>query len=170
MSGANELLKMLSGAPSVGAASKIRGLVPQAGQAKPASVENAEFAELLSRAQSGELRSGVPVTVDSDAGVSLSETDLAMLTLAADKAEAAGIRRAVVLTGDKALILDVQSRSVVGKADMKDGVLSGIDGVIRIGADGAAEEVSGTLPVPSGFVGANPSLASLLDARKSAKP
>ncbi len=171
MSGANELLRLLSGGPSsVGAASKIRGVGPQGGQANPANIENAEFADLLERVQSGELTSGVPVTVDDDAGVSLGEADLAMLTVAADKAEAAGIRRAVVLTGDQALILDVHSRTVVGKADMKDGVLSGIDGVIRIGVDGAAEAVNSTLPLPSGFVAANPSLASLLDSRKPATP
>lgn len=167
---ATELLRMLGGgAAGVGAASKIRGVTTQGGSAGSAGVENADFAELLQQAQSGTLSSGVQVSVGKDAGVSLSDTDLAMLTLAADKAEAAGIRRAVVLTGDQALIMDVQTRTIVGKADMKDGVLSGIDGVIRVGAGGAGAEVEKTVPPPSGFIASNPSLAAVLDARKPGK-
>ncbi|HEX2253130.1 MAG TPA: dethiobiotin synthetase, partial [Thermoanaerobaculia bacterium] len=49
-----------------------------------------EFADLLRRAASGELVSGVPVSVDRDAGVALSEDQLARLSLAADRAEAEG--------------------------------------------------------------------------------
>jgi hypothetical protein len=62
---------------------------------------------------------------------------------------------------------------VVGKASIKDGVVGGIDGVIRL--DGATEGATGdegtaggeVLPVPKGFMATNPSLAAVLDARRS---
>jgi hypothetical protein len=147
----------------------MRGVGAQGGQPPGPRVDDAGFSDLLARAQAGELTSGVPVTVDKEAGVSLSDADLAMLTLAADKAEAAGIRRAVVLNGDQALILDVHSRTIVGKADMTDGVLSGIDGIIRLGADADAAEVNRTLPLPAALVGSNPSLDAALEARRRAR-
>ena len=162
---ATDLLRLLgSRVTGVGGASKA-GASPSASSS---GLESADFAELLQKAQSGELTSGVPVSVAKDAGVTLSDTDLAMLTLAADKAETAGIRRAMVLTGDQALIMDVQTRTIVGKADMKNGVLSGIDGVIRVGASGGAD-VEKTLPPPTGFIGSNPSLAALLAGSGAAK-
>jgi hypothetical protein len=165
-SGPPDYLRLLgTGASSVGAASKIRGVGPRADPAAAPGVEHADFADLLARVQSGDLSSGINVSVDDDAGVSLNETDLAMLTLAADKAEAAGIRRALVLVAGQAVIMDVHTRTVVGKADMEGGVLSGIDGVIRLGDEGDASGSGKTLPVPSGFIAANPALAAALSAR-----
>lgn len=165
--GSSDLLRLLgSGAGSVGAASKIRGVTSQGGQQGATGVEQAAFADLLERAKAGELSSGRPIEIDDDAGVTLSDAEMAMLTVAADKAEAAGIRRAVVMTGGQAVILDVGSRTVVGKAESEDGVISGIDGVIRLGADGATE-VDTMLRPPSGFIGENPSLLAAMQARQS---
>ena len=86
------------------------------------TIEASEFTELLEKARTGQLASNRQVTLDSDAGFSLSDVDLARLSLAADKAEAAGIHKAVVFLDDKALLLDVQSRKVLGSADLSSGV------------------------------------------------
>jgi hypothetical protein len=162
MSAANELLRMLgSGTGNVGAASRVR---PGSPAGVNAPIDGAAFADLLAQAQNGELASGTPVVVDDDAGVALSDAELQQLSLAADRAEAQGVRRALVLSGDKALLLDVQTRTVLGQAEVKDGVVSGIDGVIRLGGAGAAAGAD-LLPVPSGSLAAHPSLASLLLSR-----
>jgi hypothetical protein len=160
-----ELLRLLASGPgSVGAVSRVR---PVGGQTPggSASVEGADFAELLRRAEDGELTSGVPVTVEKGAGIELGEAELLKLTLAADKAEAAGIRRALVFTDSQALIMDVQSRTIVGAAEMKDGVAAGVDGVIRLGAGPSSVEAERVLGVPGGFAASNPSLAALLGER-----
>jgi hypothetical protein len=156
----SELLRMLG----VGAAAKTQ---PRATQAsRPPGVENAEFADLLAQVESGGIASGLKVSIDRDAGVSLTDGELAALSVAADKAEAAGIRRAVVMKGGEAMILDVHTRTIVGKAEIKDGVLAGIDGVIRLDGAGAADV---SLPVPSGFMASNPSLAAAIEVRKGGK-
>lgn len=156
----SELLRMLGVGPTA-PVSKAR-----AAGGKSDSIENAAFADLLARVEKGEIGSGLTVSVDRDADVSLNDVELAALSLAADKAEAAGIRRAVVLRDGEPLILDVHTRTVVGKADFTDGLLAGVDGVIRLDGHGDAE-VSDKLNVPSAFVAANPSLAAALESRKA---
>ena len=168
-----DLLRLLgAGAGNVGGVSKVRavGNPLEAGE-----LDSAAFAKLLEQAEAGQVSSGIAVTIGKDAGVSLSEADLQKLAVAADKAEAAGIRQALVLTGSQALVLDVHTRTIVGKASIKDGVVGGIDGVIRLeGATGGAMGDEGAaageiLPVPKGFMAANPSLAAILDARRSSE-
>lgn len=169
MSGDPDLLRLLSGgASSISAVSRVRPVGPSHGSAA-AGIDAAEFADLLKRAQNGEISTGLPISIDKDADVTISETDMMRLSSAADKAEAAGIRRALVFTDSGAMILDVQTRTIVGKADLKDGIASGIDGVIRLG-NGPAEVTRGDqiLPVPPSNVAAsNPSLASLLNDRRA---
>lgn len=113
------------------------GAVPGAGVAARQSTAASEgaFTELLRKAQAGELTSARPVTISSDAaraGVKLSPDHLAVLSAAADKADAAGVRTALVMIGDQALKLDVGNRTILGPADPADGVLTGIDGVINL--------------------------------------
>ncbi len=107
---------------------------PRAVQAPAGSprADEGAFAELLKRAREGTLASNRPVSVEKSAGVALSEEQLARLSLAADRAEAAGLRTALVLIDDRRLILDVHQRSVVGVAAPEQGVLDGIDGVIDL--------------------------------------
>ncbi len=107
-------------------------------------VQSGEFSDLLSRARNGTLSSNKPVTVKADAGLKLSEDQLARLSLAADRAEAAGLRKALVTIDDQRVILDVQQRTVLGNAGTLDGVLDGIDGVI---------DLSGSLVPPAGKPG-----------------
>lgn len=162
MSTANELLRMLgSGTDNVGAASRVR---PSSAGSQGTAIDGASFGDLLAQAERGELSSGMEVSIDADAGVELSGAELAELSKAADRAESEGVRRALVLSGDKAMILDVATRTVVGEAEVKDGVVAGIDGVIRLGAQGKDAEPE-LLRVPHGNAAAHPSLADILASR-----
>jgi hypothetical protein len=127
----NQLLRVLGSS-----AGSLRPVAPGASRAPGAKgwtpIEHADFARLLEQAQAGSLSTGLPVTVEKDAGVSLSEEELAQLSVAADKAEAAGIRSALVMLDGKSVLLDVHTRSVKGAADLSSGLLSGVDGVINL--------------------------------------
>lgn len=128
------------------------------------AVQPGDFSALLKQAQAGELTSSTPVTVAPDAGVKLSEDQLAQVSLAADKAEAAGIRTAVVLLEGQAVMLDVGDRTITGPAQFGDGrVLTGVDGVINLAPGSAAGAGSASiLPLPAGSALQNPSLLDAL--------
>lgn len=122
-------------------------------ESKPALIEGEPFAELLKQAERGDLSSHRRVSVENGSGVVLNEAQSLALSAAADRAEAAGVRRALVMLDDQALLLDVGTRSVVGKAEFSKGVLSGVDGVLKISsstqsANGAAGSPA-LLRVPS---------------------
>ena len=141
------------------------GGTPAGGAA--ANIEAGQFAELLKQAQSGELASSRPVTIENDCGVKLSDDQLAKVSLAADKAEVAGIRSAVVFIDGQALKLDVANRTVTGPADLSSGVLSGIDGVINLSPALFAKSNAATIvPLPSQTT-PGLSLASLLADRET---
>ena len=148
------------------------GISPVAGAAPRPLAPTGEgaFTQLLQKAQAGELSSARPVTVSSDAlraGVQLSPDQLAVLSAAADKAEAAGLRTALVLIGEQAVTLDVGNRTILGPADASGGVLGGIDGVINL--TDRSLGAPGQRPAPSvGFPGwslTTPGLESALNPR-----
>lgn len=129
-----QLLRLLAGGHAAGdvAGSPRRGPEPTG------------FAELLRLAREGEIASGLPVMVPEDAGVTLTESQLARLAAATDRAQAAGAQTALVLIDGMALTLDVGARRIIGRAEFgSDGVLASVDAVIRVpdepaeGADGA---------------------------------
>lgn len=145
---------------------------PVTGSGQPtaaAALAEGQFADLLRRAQSGELASSRPVTLGPDADVALSDDQLARIALAADKAEAAGMRTALVLIDRQPVILDVPSRTITGAADVGPGtgeLVGDIDGLINLSPDLlAAPEGPAILPLPSS-AGAGASLAALLEARE----
>jgi hypothetical protein len=130
------------------------------------SVASGQFADLLRKAQSGELASSRPVSIAKDAGVKLTEDQLAQISLAADKAEVAGIRSALVVIEGQAITLDVANRLVTGPADLDAGVIGGVDGFINLSTQllSGAEKSAG-LSMPA-TTGAGPSLATLLASRE----
>ncbi len=148
----------------------------QLGQAAPAArvagapqgpaVQAGEFADLLQSARDGTLVSNRPVTVAQNAKLTLSDDQLARLSLAADRAEASGLRRALVTIDEQRVVLDVQNRTVE-PATSENGVLEGIDGVIDLaGALIPESEKTFTVQPPAHLE--NPSLARLL-ARQNEK-
>jgi|CXWL01.1.fsa_nt_gi hypothetical protein len=98
-----------------------------------AEIGGASFAELLGKVKAGEISSGLPVVVSKDAGIELTEDQLARLAHAADKAQAAGVTRALVELDGKWVMLDVGVREVTGIAELsEDGAaLTGFDGVVK---------------------------------------
>ncbi len=127
ISESSQLLKMLgAGVRRTGGAEE---LAPRAGQG---TIEGAAFTELLKQAENGDLSSHRRVSVENGAGVVLNEAQALAVSAAADRAEAAGVRRALVMLDDQALVLDVTTRSIVGKAEFSRGVMNGIDGVVKI--------------------------------------
>jgi hypothetical protein len=141
---ANEMLRALGSGVRPAAAGAAAGTGKTGTRA---AIEESGFADLLQSARSGEISSTRRVTVDLAAGVSLTDEELSQLAAAADKAEAAGIRRALVFVGDKPLVLDVQTRSVVGKAELSYGCVTGIDGAVRVGGNQGTQDAQ-VLPVP----------------------
>lgn len=126
-----------------------------------AAIEGLRFQDLLDKANSGEIGSGVPVRIAGNAGVKLTDSQLQRLSAAADKAEAQGAARAVVLIDGMALTLDVPVRTVTGMADTgSTGVLAGIDAVITVAPE-SAPQAQRPLPLPSAQF--NPSLARVLE-------
>lgn len=143
----------------------------------PAAAPGAAFADLLSRAQAGEIASERPVSISDDAaaaGVKLDAQQLARISAAADRAEVAGIRNALVLIDGQALTLDVANRTITGAAtasgDAGPGVVAGIDGLINL-TPGLLKtpEKPDIVPLPS-LSGASPSLAAILQKREAPAP
>jgi hypothetical protein len=151
-----ELLRLLGSicAPGKGAASK------------GPSAATGDFASLLDAARAGQLKSERPVEIAKDAGVQLTDDQLARVAVAADQAEAEGLSRALVIIDGKAFKLDVSMRTITGPADLATpGITAGIDGVVAIPSD--ADGGPQVTPMPRG-IPANPSLLNLLASR--AKP
>jgi hypothetical protein len=125
------------------------GALPAPGGALTAGqIQQSGFAELLSKAQSGQVESGLSITVAPGSGLNLTAEQLARLSQAADRAQAQGLREALVLIDGMAVKLDVFSRTVTAKADLNaGGVMSGVDGVVVApgGAGGAGPTAT---PVP----------------------
>jgi hypothetical protein len=132
-----------------------------------------DFASLLQSAQSGQIASGREVTLSKNSGVNLSADQLHRLSAAADRAEAMGASRALVLMDGQALTLDVSSREVTGQIDPQSGgLLNGIDAVLGVppvaghdASPGGLAAAPGALPLPlPGSAGANATLLRALSA------
>ena len=140
---------------------------------RPDQIAGADFGTLLQKARAGGLARGREGTLARGCGVSLTDEQLKQLSLAADRAEAQGATRALVMIDGKAIKLDVAMREVTGAADLAaGGVLTGVDAVITMpGAAGRARPGAEpeVLPLPGRTQVRNPSLLSLL-SRGAAPP
>jgi hypothetical protein len=114
-------------------------------------IEGPSFQDMLASATSGGVSSGLPIRVARSAAVDLTASQLTRLSAAADRAEAAGASRALVLIDGMVLQMDVGLRTVTGKADLNQTkVLNGVDAVVTV------ETEAGDLPVytPAPMAGA----------------
>lgn len=118
--------------------------------------------------------SGLPVSVASGAGLELSAEQLSRIALAADKAQAQGANRALVMIDGQALQLDVGVRQITGKVDLNStDVLSGVDTVVWAGGSTDAAKSGGAAGNdPSNLRlkelnGWNPSLLRVLSERSA---
>src|SRR5689334_705012 len=79
---------------------------------KPGQVESAGFADLLAAAKGGNVQTGLNISIAPNANVTLTPEQLARLSSAADRAQAAGLHDALVLIDGQALKLDVFTRTI----------------------------------------------------------
>jgi len=97
------------------------------------SIEHLSFGDLVDLMESGKLGVGQPVHVSDD--VELDESERTALVQAADHAQAAGSRRAVVLLGSRSFLLDVAARRVEQPLEVDPesdwpNVVTGVDAVV----------------------------------------
>ncbi len=111
----------------------------------PADIGSGSFSQLLGTISGS--GSGLPVSISAGAGVELSSEQLQRVAMAADKAQAQGASRALVMIDGHALQVDIGTRQITGKVDLNStDVLSGIDTVVWAGgsSDGAKDGATTT--------------------------
>ncbi len=143
-------LRLLTG----GGQSRVQDAEPQ--------MDAASFADLLAQAQQGELETGLPISIARGLDLDLSDAQLEELSKLADQAEAAGLTNVLVLVENSVgevggLLLDVQGRTITGVAEPTQKVISGVDGVLRLGEKAEADR--GPVPLPTAGLYARSRLA-----------
>lgn len=78
------------------------------------------FANLLNAAQAGHVQSGRQIAASVELDPPLEASQFERLAAAADQAEAAGAKTALMLIDGRALVLDVAKRSITGELTAKD--------------------------------------------------
>ena len=145
-----QLLKQLEPAVRPGAA-------PAPGRSPQAPLERRSFDELLALVSRGSMHSGRPVTIDEAASLKaeLEGDQLPRLAAAADRAEAAGAQRAVMLIDGRGLVMDVADRIVTAELGAgRGGHLVDIDAAVYVAGEAdeaeagssASGPVAGVLP------------------------
>ncbi len=123
-----KLLSRLAGASTPGAGASVGASVGAGGAGQSGDA----FAALLGQARAGQIETEQVVSVGRAVGLSLSPEQQQRLGGAVDKAQAAGLSRALVLMDGMALVVDVQNRSVQEQLSNQSGVLDGVDGVVSV--------------------------------------
>lgn len=148
--------------------SGVRALAPARAASPAKGEEPGAFAAALEKARAGDVRSGIPVRVADGLPLELTADQLERLGAAADRAEAHGASRALVLIDSMALTVDVATRTITGTVDLA-GVtaVAGIDAVIT--APGGASAPLPVVAPPAPGPGVNASLNRVLsDAERAA--
>lgn len=107
---------------------------------RPASrpVEESGFKELLNKARAGGVPSGIEARVADGVAMTFSPEQMKRLTIAGDKAEAAGASRAMILMDGLALTMDVGTRTIIQATNATSvGVVGDVDAVLS--ADSQAD-------------------------------
>lgn len=111
----------------------------------PTLFESRSFDELLHGAAAGQVRSGRPVQVSESVHPSLDAAQLERLGAAADRAEASGARRALMMIDGRGLVMDIATRSV--SSEMKPGDVGGVlqvDAAMVVGGEEHAPTSKGS--------------------------
>lgn len=97
-----------------------------------ADVSKSGFADLLTAAKSGELKSGETVTVRKGEQFTLSEDQVERLAAIADRAELSGASKALVELDGQWFSLDIGKREVAAASGPAHGdVVTGFDSIVR---------------------------------------
>lgn len=124
------------------------GITPTGRADRSAKSGSTEFASMLDAARSGEIRSGLTVTADPNAGIQLSPEKAETLSRIADIAQAQGIERVLVTDGGTQYLLDVERRTLTASPPAgPDGIITGIDAAVDLdGASGSAQSSQDLVP------------------------
>lgn len=124
-------------------------------------LEQQPFGELLASASAGLIESGRPVTAHAQATGRLDPAQLSRLASAADRAEAAGARQALLLVDGRGFVLDVANRQITAELSADSpATMFHLDTAMYVAGDGDAGSVP--LPPPGGV--APPAVARQLEA------
>ncbi len=106
-------------------------------------IAEADFGDLLTMVASGRIRSDRAVQVSPDAMLDppLDDSQLERLAAAADEAEAAGARRAIMLLDGRGVVMDIASRRIDAEAVPGRGPLVDIDAAVAVPAAPGAGDV-----------------------------
>lgn len=137
--------------------SGIRPVAADQSSVAPRLVDGPSFQSMLEEASDGQTSSELPMRVSRHAGVDLSPSQLNRLAAAADRAEAAGATKALVMIDGMVLQMDVGLRTITGRADTSTTkVLNGVDAVVTVAPE------AGDIPNQPPALAANSMNASLL--------
>lgn len=108
------------------------------GRAAPASFEARPFDDLLAQAFAGELRSERPVDVACDLKPAMDASQMKRLASAADRAEAFGGQRTLMMIDGRGVVMDVRNRCVIAEMKPQDSsAMLAVDGAMIVPADDA---------------------------------
>ncbi|MCL4220540.1 MAG: hypothetical protein KJZ65_04135 [Phycisphaerales bacterium] len=122
------------------------GVVPTERVPSGADPRSLAFAALLEQARAGAVRSGLTVSVDPDLRLELDHDKIEQLSQIADLAQAQGLDRVLVIDGSHRLVLDVERRVIVGKAEGAGQLMSGFDAVYELSSTLSSETASSGMP------------------------
>jgi hypothetical protein len=112
------------------------GVAPARSGAARGALETQSFEQLLSMASRGQVDSGRQIETVVELEPPLDPAQLERLAAAADQAEAAGSRRALMMIDGRAVVLDVRSRSIVGELNANASQpITGIDAALFVGSE-----------------------------------
>ena len=109
-------------------------VAPPSGAAAHGTLETQSFEQLLSMASRGQVSSGRQIETAIELEPPLDPSQLERLAAAADQAQAAGSRRALMVIDGRSVVLDVQSRTIVGELNAAQPV-TGIDAAFLVGSE-----------------------------------
>jgi len=112
------------------------GLAPARPTKAHGSFETQTFEQLLSLASRGQVSSGRQIETATDLQPPLDPAQLERLAVAADQAEAAGSKRALMMIDGRGVVLDVHSRTIVGELNADTAQpITGIDAALFVGSE-----------------------------------
>lgn len=156
---ASQLLRQLEPAVRPGTAPSR----PGKGQA---TLENQSFNELLSLASKGSIHSGRQVNCNCDVNEPLESEQIDRLSAAADRAEATGAQKVLMLMDGRGFVMDISQRTIEAELSVEHqaSIFKNIDTAIYVPADD--EHPQSTLGPPGNRI-APPGVLHQLDQTQS---
>jgi len=160
----NELLRMLAGGVNP---------VARASAVDTSGGSSLDFRAMLEKAAGGELKTGLPVRAPLGLSPPIGAGEQDALSVAADRAQAAGIDRALIQLAGRSYRVDVRERAVIDAPDAQLRAVGDIDGYVRAGdAAEKSPDQAGSRAFDRGAIGPARVVrnTSLIDALARVRP